>query len=62
MDEFNCRRDPSNQGQLQRQAFDNLLTTLEKHRIPTDTVRDEIVKFLHGKPDALIALLNTDPE
>ncbi|MGR9115182.1 MAG: oxidoreductase [Gammaproteobacteria bacterium] len=58
MDEFNSRRDDSEQGQRRRAAFDNILVTLRRHKVPDSLARIEILNFLKRRPNHLLELLN----
>jgi hypothetical protein len=60
MDEFGCRRDHSEKGDRQREAFDKMLALLQAKNIPEATARSEIVDFLRGKPNHLKSLLAAD--
>lgn len=57
MDEFGCRRDASETGQKQRLAFDKLLIDLQAKQIEAELARREILKFLRGQSNCLIATL-----
>ena len=54
MDEFNSRRDESNQGKKRRMQFDKLLNILRQQGISTETGRSEILKFMHGQHSDII--------
>ncbi|MBD9355714.1 oxidoreductase [Methylomonas albis] len=60
MDEFGCRRDHSERGERQRQAFDTILKVLQSKGIAVAVARVEIIKFLQGQPTTLIAMLNIE--
>ena len=60
MDEFNNRRDDSDQGKQRRDKFNKLLTLLQNQNLSTDAARKEIIKVLHGeKSDTLDSLLKS---
>jgi hypothetical protein len=60
MDEFGCRRDASEKGRQQREAFDKMLALLLGRNIPEPIARSEIANFLRGKPNQLKSLLSED--
>lgn len=60
MDEFGCRRDHSERGERQRQAFDTILKILQSKGIAVAVARVEIIRFLQGQPTTLIAMLNIE--
>ncbi|MCQ8117418.1 hypothetical protein [Methylomonas rosea] len=60
MDEFGCRRDQSAAGLKRRLAFDNMLSAMQARNIATDAARMEIIKFLQGQPNTLVAMLNIE--
>lgn len=60
MDEFGCRRDHSEKGELRRQAFNKMLALLQAKDIPEARARTEIISYLRGKPNRLKALLAAD--
>ncbi|WP_020482326.1 hypothetical protein [Methylomonas sp. MK1] len=60
MDEFGCRRDQSENGVKQRLAFENMLRAMQARNISTDAARMEIIKFLQGQPNTLVAMLNIE--
>lgn len=60
MDEFGCRRDQSAAGLKRRQAFDNMLCAMQARNIAVDAARMEIIKFLQGQPNTLVAMLNIE--
>ncbi|WAR44429.1 hypothetical protein [Methylomonas rapida] len=60
MDEFGSRRDHSEKGQRQRQAFDRMHALLRERSIPEAEIRSEIVKFLRGEPSLLTSWLDVD--
>jgi hypothetical protein len=60
MDEFGCRRNHSETGIKQRLAFDNMLRAMQARNIATDAARMEIIKFLKGQPNTLVAMLNIE--
>ena len=62
MDEFNSRRDDSDQGKKRRAEFDNMLEALRRHKLPDSVARTEILNFLKGRPSHLIELLNRKTE
>jgi hypothetical protein len=60
MDEFGCRRDQSEIGLKQRLAFDNILRAMQARNIAPDVARLEILKYLQGQPNTLVATLNIE--
>ena len=48
MDEFQDRRDISNQGKKRRDVFENILNILEEKGIPKTRTREELLNFMHG--------------
>ncbi|OQW78627.1 MAG: hypothetical protein BVN35_02915 [Proteobacteria bacterium ST_bin11] len=61
MDEFGCRRNQSENGLKQRLAFETMLRALQARNISKDAARLEIVRFLQGQPNTLVAILNIEP-
>jgi len=60
MDEFGCRRDQNEDGLQRRLAFETILRAMQARNIPADVARMEIIKFLQGQPNTLVALLNSE--
>ncbi|MGR9046447.1 MAG: oxidoreductase [Gammaproteobacteria bacterium] len=58
MDEFNCRRDDSEQGKRRRIEFDKMLAALRRNNVSEALGRTEILNFLRGRPNRLLELLN----
>ena len=58
MDEFNCRRDQSENGLRRRLAFDKVMGQLRARHIAEEIGRAEIIKFLHSQPNTLVTLLS----
>ncbi|NOV28777.1 oxidoreductase [Methylomonas sp. ZR1] len=60
MDEFGCRRDQNEDGLQQRLVFETILRAMQARNVPADVARMEIIKFLQGQPNTLVALLNIE--
>ena len=54
MDEFNSRRDDSDQGTKRRQQFDRLLSILQSNGFDAQVARIEILKVMHGQHSDII--------
>jgi len=57
MDEFNSRRNNSEQGQKKRDEFNKLLKFLESQNVPTAKARTEILKLYKGEKSELLNTL-----
>ena len=62
MDEFNSRRDDSEQGKRRRAVFDNMLLLLRQKNVPDQMARTEILNFLKGRKSQLLELLNQEAD
>lgn len=54
MDEFNNRRDTSEQGRLKREKFSRLLEQLVAKGLDKKVARNELLKLLRGSPSRIL--------
>jgi hypothetical protein len=57
MEDFHSRRDLSTAGAQRRQRFDELLRLLQERGIDGKVARRELLKFMRGEKNELIALI-----